>query len=553
MKGNLMVITPEDHMRWVLSRGLSRLGYSVLPAEGEEEAARQLTQHEVSLAVVDIDGPGAEGLPLLRSLQQVKPHLPLLVLTGDSSPQTALAALRMGAVDYLQKPFDLDELRITVEKALEYERVNREVEFLRLETALRQGDFHLIGSSPAMRSVREIVAQVADSKATVLVQGESGVGKEVVARALHHFSRRREKPFLLFPCASIPETMIETELFGWEKGSEEEGARVGRLELAHEGTICFQDVTHLSLQLQRRILQVLDEGAFLRVGGIKPVAIDVRVIVSSGDDLWQAVLAGRFREDLYYRLKVIPINLPPLRQRKEDILPLARHFLSRYDPRGRFQGFTADALAYLEAYHWPGNVRELANLIERAVILCQCDWISVKELALPSEIILQGKQKPEKEDERPLRLPVENRRRSDTKKQMRMEQTEDTFHGPSRVRRPERGARTSQARGGERAEPSTKLCSDKVVEPASLGEKSPVKDRSSRLEVFTINGEGFTITIRGQVYLDNLEKRVLEEVLQAFDGDQSETGRFLGLTRSSLAARLQKHHITTSMKKKGKI
>ncbi|WP_243236888.1 sigma-54-dependent transcriptional regulator [Heliobacterium chlorum] len=537
-------------MRWVLSRGLSRLGYSVLPAEGEEEAERQLTQHEVALAVVDVDGPGAEGLPLIRNLQQMKPHLPLLVLTGDSSPQTALAALRMGAVDYLQKPFDLDELRIAVEKALEYERVNREVEFLRLETALRQGDFHLIGSSPAMRSVREIVAQVADSKATVLVQGESGVGKEVVARALHHFSRRRESPFLLFPCASIPETMIETELFGWEKGSEEEGARVGRLELAHEGTICFQDVTHLSLQLQRRLLQVLDEGAFLRVGGTKPVAVDVRVIVSTSQDLWQAVQAGGFREDLYYRLKVIPINLPPLRQRKEDILPLARHFLSRYDPRGRFQGFTADALACLEAHLWPGNVRELANLIERAVILCQCDWISVKELALPSEIILQEKQKPDKVEERPLRLPVENRRRADTKKQMRMEETEKTFNGTSRVRRPERSVRTNQEKGEGQAQSSPRGFLDRAETPVSLGEKRSVKDGSIRPEVFTINGEGFTITIRGQVYLDSLEKSVLEEVMEAVEGDQNEAARFLGLTRSSLVARLQKHHITTATKKR---
>ncbi|MZP28314.1 response regulator [Heliobacterium undosum] len=385
MQGVLLLLSPEEHLRWVLARGLSRAGYRVIPAQNGNEAAQQLEREAVNLVIVDLDGPGSEGLPVLHRLLGVRSNVPFLVLTGQACAETALEAQRLGARDYLQKPFGLDELRLALEKALEMESLRQEVRFLRLEAAGRRENVELIGVSPAMRAIRELIAQVANAPTPVTVAGEAGTGKEVVARALHHQSRRREYPFVVFPCAAIPPNLIESELFGWEspapaKAGNEAKARPGRLEMAHRGTLLIRDIELLPLDLQARLCRVLEDGAFTRTGGTKPLAVDVRVIVASSGNLADAVRDGRMREDLYYRLNVIPIHLPPLSVRKEDIADLARHFLCRYEPRGRIRGFTADAVHILTSHSWPGNVRELANRIERAVIVTRGEWITAAEL-----------------------------------------------------------------------------------------------------------------------------------------------------------------------------
>ncbi|MBM7865261.1 response regulator [Heliobacterium gestii] len=569
MQGLLLLLSPEEHLRWVLARGLSRTGYRVIPVENENEAVQQLEREPVILVIVDLDGPGAEGLPVLHRLLGVRANVPVIVLTGQASAETALEAQRLGARDYLHKPFSMDELRVTLEKALEVESLRQEVRFLRLEAAGRRENVELIGASPAMGAIRELIAQVADARTPVLVAGETGTGKEVVARALHHQSRRREYPFVVVPCAAIPPNLIEKELFGWEptgssKGGGEGKTQAGRLELAHRGTLLIRHVELLPPDLQVRLCRTLEDGAFTRAGGTKPLAVDVRIIVATTGDLAAAVGDGRLREDLYYRLSVIPIHLPPLSARKEDIADLARHFLCRYDPHGRIRGFTAEAVQRLTAYAWPGNVRELANRIERAVIIARGEWITAAEIddGDPSATVAAADHASEQRSMTqaigPLNLlPVMSPATEKGAGKPR-EESGEKARGKMRDKSREKFGDDAGEKTGETVmvlnqgkelflyrSPRRRKQADREEE-----RETPERGRARPREglpssgSLSVQNDGVTVTIAAPFSLDLLEKKIIESVLKETGGDLAETARVLGLNRPALSARMQKHRIS---------
>lgn len=496
-------------MRWVLSRGLTRGGYRVVQGSSEDDGLLQAQQEAPDLVIVDLKVLELDSLGILKSLRQTHSQLPVIVITPQGSLDTALQALKLGASDYIQKPFDLEELRLSVEKRLQVQALNREVYFLRSQISRANGEFQLIGNSPAIQAVRELIGQVANSQATVLLQGERGTGKEVTARALHYSSQCREYPFVVVNCATIPETLMESELFGSEKGALLSSCepRPGRFELAHRGTMVLKDITTLSEAMQAKLLRFVEERAFERVGGKKPVTVDVRLVATTNKELSQAVREGLFREDLYYRLKVIPIQLPPLRQRQEDIPLLAKYFLNHFDPRGFFKGFSADALALFDSYPWPGNVRELANAIERAVMLCRDDWITAQEFALGG-------------------LP---------------EKQQKTTHLPVH-----RNTGLAQSSGKQ---PTAKLSRRQRTEHNENNKQDDKQGSSEniRADRMTVTGEGFTLNInQAGISLEQVERILIESALERFEGNQSQAARFLSMTRAALSYRMQKLHIRNS-------
>ncbi len=336
------------------------------------QAIDRLAGEPFDLVISDLKMPGIGGLELLAHVRQNQPGLPLIVITAHGTVDSAVEALKLGAHDYITKPFDHTELRAAVDKALRVERASRRSV---QEDPARDGKgrFDLIGVTPSMQRVYGLVEKVADSPTTVLLVGESGTGKELVARALHAHSGRRAAPFVSVNCGAIPENLFESELFGYEKGAFTGAvtSKPGRFELADGGTLLLDEIGELPRDMQVKLLRALQERKIERVGGIRPVSVDVRVVAATNVDLAAAVAAGRFREDLYYRLNVIQIRLPPLRERREDIPLLVEHFLARFNERlgKRVTGVDPDAMAALMAWSWPGNIRELENVVERGVLL----------------------------------------------------------------------------------------------------------------------------------------------------------------------------------------
>jgi DNA-binding NtrC family response regulator len=322
--------------------------------------------------LLDVILPGTDGLSVLQTLHAESRMVPVIMLTGTKSVKTAVDAMKFGAADYLSKPFDVEELRLIVERALTDQELQREVKQLRAQVVQRYAFHNLIGKSPSMQGIYSKIEQVADSRTTVLITGESGTGKELVAKALHYNSSRRERPFVALNCAALPETLIESELFGHEKGSftDATARRVGQFELAHTGTLFLDEIGDLSAMTQAKLLRVLQEREFTRVGGVQSIKVDVRILTATNKNLEELVRKGQFREDLYYRINVIALYLPPLRERGEDVPLLAKHFLAkRIEEDNRPpQEFSKDAVDLLSRYPWPGNVREMENIIEQAFI-----------------------------------------------------------------------------------------------------------------------------------------------------------------------------------------
>jgi two-component system response regulator AtoC len=385
----ILVVDDEFLIRWSLQQDLGKAGYEVLAAESGEEALRMFESDTPDLVLLDIQLPGIDGIKVLEKIREQDVETPVIMITAYGMIESAVAAMRLGALDYISKPFNLDGVRMTVAKALENVRLRSEVARLRREQRTGAGFENIVGNSARMKEVFELVGKVAGSNATtVLLQGESGTGKDLVAKAIHFTSARADKPYMAINCASLPENLLESELFGHEKGAftDARGLKKGLFELADGGTILLDEIAEMRTDLQAKLLRVIEEKRFRRVGGVKDISMDVRIIAASNRDLDEERRRGTFRDDLYYRLKVIPIHLPPLRQRREDIIPLVKFYIDRYNKEfaKKIRGTAPAVEEALLAYQWPGNVRELKNVIERAILLENEGVISLENL--PPEI-----------------------------------------------------------------------------------------------------------------------------------------------------------------------
>jgi DNA-binding NtrC family response regulator len=383
----LLLVEDKSELRAMLRRALEREGYSVEEAADGTTAIQKVRSRRFMLVLTDLKLPGASGLDVLRETKQADATIPVVLLTAYGSVEEAVAAMKEGAFDFLQKPVDLDHLRLLVQRATRQQELLRENLLLREEFASRYGFPRIVGEHASIREVSQQIQKVAATDATVLLLGESGTGKELFARAIHHLSPRREQPIVTLNCAAIPEGLVENELFGHERGAfTGAGARkVGKLELAHRGTLFLDEIGELPQAVQPKLLRVLEEKRFERVGGTQSIEVDVRIVVATNRNLRQAAEEKKFREDLYFRISAVPLTIPPLRERGDDVLLLAEHFLQSF--RREFAKanlkLAPEACERLLRYPWPGNVRELQNTIERAVILADGLVIDATALQLP--------------------------------------------------------------------------------------------------------------------------------------------------------------------------
>ena len=385
-KAPILIVEDKDSLRAMLRHALEEQGHSVVEAADEAEALRQVRDTRPDLVLSDLRLLSGDGVGVLRGAKDIDPELPVIVMTAYGSIQDAVVAMKEGALDFLAKPVDPDHLLLLVERALAQRRMAAENRALRDELAARRGAPTIIGQDPSLARVMATVHRAAATDTTVLLLGESGTGKELVARSLHALGGRADGPFVAINCAAIPETLLETELFGHEKGAftGASARKAGRFELAHRGTLFLDEIGDLPIGLQAKILRALEEKKFDRVGGTQPLQVDVRVVAATNRNLKAAVAARQFREDLYFRLSVFPIDIPPLRERPGDIEVLARHFVDKFcrELKKKTLTLSAEAIDELQRYRWPGNVRELQNCIERAAILVDGDTIRPRHLSL---------------------------------------------------------------------------------------------------------------------------------------------------------------------------
>ncbi len=371
MTARILIADDEDNLRWVLDKGLTQAGYEVTSVKDGASAIREFEAEPFDLVFLDVRMPGIDGLAALARLREIRPDATVVVMTAHGTMDTAIQAMQRGAYDYLAKPFDLDEVVLLCERALTARRLTQEV--TQLKSGLQEvWEFGaLIGRHPRMQDVYETIGRIAASDVTVLLRGESGTGKELVARAIHHYSRRAGRPFVAVSCAAIPGTLLESEMFGHERGAftDAKERKLGRLELAHGGTLYLDEIGDMPVELQTKVLRALQERTIERVGGTGSIRIDARVLSATNRDLDALMKDGRFREDLYYRLNVVTINLPPLRERRRDIPLLVEHFLAKHAGQLGERGVAPDALDRLVGHDWPGNVRELENVIQRAMVM----------------------------------------------------------------------------------------------------------------------------------------------------------------------------------------
>ncbi len=378
----VLIVDDEPNLRKILSAQLTRDGYDVLTAEDGEQGLHVLREHHIDLVITDLKMPKVDGMTLLKRALEEEPELPVVLVTAHGTIDTAVEALKLGAFDFVTKPFDKDEVRQIVAKALK----TRELRGADATPAPSGARFGIIGSSQGIAELYAILERVADTPTTVLITGESGTGKELVARALHEHSSRKEKPFIKVNCAAIPKELIESELFGYERGAftGAVASKPGRFELANGGTLFLDEIGEIPIEMQVKLLRALQESEFERVGGIKTIRVDVRLVAATNRDLKKLIATGAFREDLFYRLNVVPIRLPALRERTGDIPLLVEHFLAKFNGRLRkkVEGVEPDAMEALVQYPWPGNIRELENVIERAVLFCDTSKLHATDLPL---------------------------------------------------------------------------------------------------------------------------------------------------------------------------
>lgn len=382
----ILVVDDEKGMREFLSIMLRKEGYDPVPAESGQKAIRLLREDVFDLVITDVRMPRVSGLDVLKAARESSPETVVLMITAYATAESAVEAMKEGAYDYIMKPFKVDEIKLIVRNALEKRRLKGENAILRREVVAGKGHENFVGESPAMREVFGLISKVADTQSTVLITGESGTGKELAARAIHNLSGRRDRPFVYIHCGALPEQLLESELFGHVKGSFTGAVdnKAGLFEVAEGGTVFLDEISETTQTFQVKLLHVLQEREFKRVGGTADIKVDVRIIAATNKELVEEMAKGAFREDLYYRLNVIPLRMPPLRERREDIPLLASHFLAKYRRDGGPEGISPEAMKALMDYGWKGNVRELENIIERACTLSEGPVVSLDRL--PTEL-----------------------------------------------------------------------------------------------------------------------------------------------------------------------
>jgi DNA-binding NtrC family response regulator len=386
MMSSILVIDDKDSMRKMVAETLIEEGYNVETAATGPEGIEKARQKPFDLVITDLKMPDMDGLAVLSALKEINNETAVLVMTAYGTIETAVTAMKNGAIDFLTKPFDTEHMLVLVDKALQSRRIVAENEVLREELDTRLGMGEIVGQTEKILEVMKLVQKVAVSDTSVLLQGESGTGKELFARAIHNLSPRKNKPFIPINCAAIPRELLENELFGSERGAYTGSVarKIGKFEIADEGTIFLDEIGDMDIALQAKLLRVLQEKTIERLGGTRTTKVDTRVIAASNSDLKEMIGQKRFREDLYYRLSVFPITIPPLRERREDIPALAEFFIRRYclEMNKKVMTLAPEALAVMEKYHWPGNVRELENTIERAIILADGKRIKPEHMAI---------------------------------------------------------------------------------------------------------------------------------------------------------------------------
>ena len=390
MSGKILVIDDEKTIRWSLGEALKNQGYEVEEAENGNEGVKKFLEDPADLVVLDLKLPDKSGIDVLKMLREEDPALPVIMMTAYGEVETAVEAIKSGAYDFLLKPFQLEKMKISIKNALESSRLKSELDGIRKKERDTYNFRNFIGKSQLMNEVFRKVTKIGESRAsTILIQGESGTGKELVARAIHESSRGVDQPFMEINCAALPENLLESELFGHEKGAftDAKFKKKGLFELAEGGTIFLDEIGEMGITLQSRLLRVLENKTFRRVGGVNDLKVNTRIIAATNRDLLKAIQDGNFRSDLYYRLQVIPIYLPPLRDRKEDIPLLANHFIEFFNRefKKKVRQTSPEVEARLQAYSWPGNVRELRNVIERAILLEAEDELLPEHIPIESD------------------------------------------------------------------------------------------------------------------------------------------------------------------------
>ena len=500
------MVDDERMIRWSIQQALSRDGHSVTAVETGEEAVAQASDEMPDLVFLDITLPGIDGVEVLRRLKAIEPSVAVVMVTATDDVKTAVEAMRLGAFDYVSKPFDLDRLRVIARNALDRHELRQEVEFHRKESVKRYGFHRIVGSSRKLAEMVEVARKVAKSDAaTVLLQGESGVGKDLFAQAIHYESARATRPFIAINCTALPEELLESELMGHEKGAftDAKFAKKGLFEVADGGTIFLDEIGDMKPGLQAKLLRFIDNKVFRRVGGNRDISVDVRIVAATNRNLDELVRTGQFREDLFFRLNVIPIRIPPLRERREDILPLAEHYFSEFsnDIRRPGSGFSDLAKRQMLSYDWPGNVRELRNIVERALILGAAGTVEVLDLPLPGGTGGSGSTSP---------------------------------GAP-----PAGGSLSGDALG----EPSTPASG---TDPAGAflpvdanGEGYAPGSGAGRFPPAAPGGQAFRLPPSG-VVLEDVEQDFLRQALEATQGNQTKAAEMLGLTRDALRYRMKK-------------
>jgi DNA-binding NtrC family response regulator len=390
----ILVIEDKESMAEMLKETLESEGYVVISARDGVEGIRHLKEGKIDLVLTDLKLPKKGGIDILKASREENPLIPVIVMTAYGSVETAVAAMKEGAFDFITKPFDTDHLLMLIKRAIETHRLHTENILLKEEFASKLGFPRIVGKSEKIADVAQMVQKVATTKSTVLLLGESGTGKELFARAIHNLSHRRDYPFVPINCAAIPRDLLESELFGHEKGSftGADVKKLGKFELADKGTIFLDEVGDMDLTIQSKLLRAIEAGEIERVGAVKAIVVDVRIVAASNKDLEKAAEDRKFREDLYYRLNVFPIRIPPLRERREDIPLLVDYFMNKYclEIKTPIKGVSKEALDMLMNYHWKGNVRELENAIERSVILCDGDTITPEHFVLNRQSVFES-------------------------------------------------------------------------------------------------------------------------------------------------------------------
>ena len=432
-QASILIVDDEKLIRWSMKQKLESWSYQVSEAEDLQGALRKFQQETPDLMTLDIKLPDGSGIDFLKQAKQIQPSVPVIMITAFGVVDVAVEALKLGAYDFIEKPINFEKLENSIRNALETHRLKAQVAQVSHSNKSRFSLENIVGRSKAIRDVLELVQRLAQAGATtLLVQGESGTGKDLVSRALHYQSARRDHPFFALNCAAIPETLIETELFGYEKGAftDAKTLKKGVFEMADGGTVFLDEISEMNLNLQSKFLRVLEDQTFRRVGGVKDISVNVQVVASTNRNLEAAVKEGKFREDLFYRLSVIPIQISPLRERKEDIPALVEHFIQRYNTqfRKRVSEVSPDGMKLIMNYSWPGNIRELKNAIERAMILADKDRIDVAHLPIRIADPHSANPLPRASNNFLVRLPPEGAGLDEIEKKL-LEQAMEYAHG----------------------------------------------------------------------------------------------------------------------------